>query len=145
MTIFWLVFMIITAVLEAVTVQLVSIWFTVGSLAACITSMFTDNLWIQIIVFVVFSGLALLATRPLAKRVRERDPERTNADRHIGESGIVVVEIDNDNATGQVRVGSSVWSAQSADGSIIPPDTRVIVRDIRGVRLIVEAEASETD
>ena len=72
MTIFWLIFTVVTAVLEGLTVQLVSVWFAIGGLAACITSLFTDSIPIQAVVFVVVTAIALVVTRPLVKKLRKK-------------------------------------------------------------------------
>lgn len=137
MTIIWLAVAVVMALLEAGTVQLVSVWFALGAVAACITSIFTDNLIIQIVVFVAVTVVALAVTRPLVKKIRRRGSEPTNADRYIGKTGIVVTEIDNDKAHGMVKVDNEKWTARSADGSIIPEGEAVTVTAIQGVKLIV--------
>ena len=135
-TIIWLAVAVVMAILEAATTQLVSIWFAIGGAAACVTSLFTDSIWIQVIVFVAVSAVALLATRPLAKRMKAKKAEPTNADRNIGREGVVITAIDNTAALGQVRVGTTIWTARSADGSPIPEGSRVTVTAIEGVKLI---------
>lgn len=138
MTLIWLGIAILAAAVEAATAQLVSIWFAIGGTAACITSLFVDTIWIQVIVFVAVSAVALVATRPIARRLKEKKAEPTNADRNIGKEGAVITAIDNLAAAGQVKVGSSVWTARSQDGSVIPEGTRVTVTAIEGVKLIVK-------
>jgi membrane protein implicated in regulation of membrane protease activity len=138
MTIIWLVLAVVMAVLEAATVQLVSIWFVIGSVAACVTSLITDSILIQAIVFVAVTAIALIATRPLVKKIRSKKAEPTNSDRYIGMEGVVTSAIDNLAAAGQVRVGGSVWTARSADDNPIPEGTRVTVTAIEGVKLIVK-------
>ena len=140
MTIIWLALAVLMAAMEAATPQLVSIWFAVGGVASCITSLFVDSILVQIAVFVAVSGVALILTRPLAKKLKEKNVQPTNSDRYIGQEGVVVTAIDNDLAVGQVRVGSSVWTARSADGSLIPADTKVTVTAIEGVKLIVKTK-----
>ena len=138
MTIIWLVLAVLAAGAEAATPQLVSIWFAVGALAACVTSLFVGTVWIQVIVFVAVSGVALILTRPLAAQLKEKKVEHTNSDRYVGQEGVVINAIDNDAAVGQVRVGSSVWTARSADGSRISDGAKVTITAIEGVKLIVE-------
>ena len=46
-------------------------------------------------------------------------------------------EINNTLGVGLVKLKGSVWSATSDDGSVIPTDSVVIVKDIKGVKLIV--------
>lgn len=137
MTIFWLALAVVTAVLEACTVQLVSIWFTIGAAAACITSLFTDNIIIQVIVFVAVTALALAVTRPLVSRMKKRKAEPTNADRYIGKAAVVVAAVDNDKAEGMVKVDNQKWTARSENGEPIAEGESVTVTAIEGVKLIV--------
>lgn len=138
MTIIWLVLAVAMAVLEAVTVQLVSIWFCIGGLAACITSLFTDNIIIQAAVFIAVSAIALAVTRPLVKKMKQKGAEATNADRYIGRTAVVITAIDNEKAQGMVKVDNQKWTARSVDGAPIPEGTSVTVAAIEGVKLIVK-------
>lgn len=145
MTIFWLILMVVMALLEAITIQMVSIWFAAGALAACITSLLTDNILIQVGVFLAVTVLTLALTRPLVKKIKEKNTMATNADRYIGQNGIVLEEIDNEKAQGLVRVGSSKWTARSVDDSVIAKDSKVKVLSIEGVKLIVELDNNSTE
>ncbi|MBQ9679373.1 MAG: NfeD family protein [Ruminococcus sp.] len=138
MTIFWLIFAVAMAVLEGVTVQLVSIWFSIGGVAACVTSLFTDNIIIQAAVFVVVSGIALAVTRPLVRKMKRRGSEPTNADRFIGKTAVVITAIDNEKAQGMVKVDNEKWTARSKSGEPIAEGTSVTVSAIEGVKLIVK-------
>ncbi len=140
MTVFWLILTIVTAVLEAVTVQLVSVWFAAGGLAACVVSLFTDDIIVQLGVFLGVTVLALALTRPLVRKLRENRMVSTNSDKYIGQTAIVLQQIDNESATGLVRVASSKWTARSVDGRVIAKGSRVKILSIEGVKLIVEAE-----
>ncbi len=138
MSIFWLILAVIMGAIEAATAQLVSIWFAVGAVGGCITSLVTENIWIQICVAIVVTLITLLVTRPLAKRVNNTPKTHTNSDKNIGKSALVIADIDNINAVGQVKVGSTIWSAKSADDSIIKKDSKVTVKSIEGAKLVVE-------
>lgn len=138
MTIIWLVIAVVMGVLEACTVQLVSVWFAIGAAAACITSLFTDSIVIQVIVFVAVSAIALAATRPLVKKMKSRKAEATNADRFIGKRAIVITEIDNDKPQGMVKVDNEKWTARSVSGEKLPQGASVTVTAIEGVKLMVE-------
>ena len=138
MSIFWLVLAIIMGAIEACTAQLVSIWFAVGAVGGCITSLITDKLWIQITVAVVLTLVTLIATRPLAKRVIDSKKTYTNSDRNIGKTAVCIADIDNISSVGQVKIGGAIWSAKSADDSVIKKDSKVIVKSIEGAKLVVE-------
>ena len=80
----WIIFAVFMLICEALTTQLVSIWFVIGGAAAAITCIFTDSLLIQTIVFVTVSLVALIATRPLVKKFLVKKKEPTNS----GESSV---------------------------------------------------------
>ena len=119
-TVLWSVLLILFIIAEAITVQLVSIWFAIGSLVALIANFCGANTLVQAALFVGVSFAALLLTRPLVKKFSTPKIQRTNIDRIIGERAIVTEEIDNLRATGIVKADGKSWSASSADGSIIP-------------------------
>ena len=134
----WIGFAIVMAVCEASTTQLVSLWFVLGAVAAAISTIFTPSIFIQLVVFLVVSALSLAITRPLVKRLRKhRSTVSTNADRLIGQQGIVTKEIKDPFSVGQVKVLGETWSAQS-EITPIEVGAKVEVLEIEGVRLIVE-------
>ena len=134
----WIVFAVFMLICEALTSQLVSIWFVLGAVAAAVTCIFTDSLLIQTVVFVAVSLIALIATRPLAKKYINSKKEPTNSDRLIGRVGIVTADIVNISGEGQVNVDGKIWSAKSADGREIKSGANVRITAIEGVKLVVE-------
>ena len=136
-TVLWSVLLILFIIAEAITVQLVSIWFAIGSLVALIANFCGANILVQAALFVGVSFAALLLTRPLVKKFSTPKIQRTNIDRIIGERAIVTEEIDNLRAMGVVKADGKSWSSRSADGSIIPAGSVVEVQKIDGVKLIV--------
>ncbi len=133
----WLGVIIVAALTEMATTQLVSIWFSVGGDFALLACELGAPLPFQILVFVLVSGITLAATRPLARKLLGVKKTNTNADRYIGKIAIVTIEINNTLGTGQANVLGSIWTARSADGSVIPAGRRVNVEAIDGVKLIV--------
>ena len=141
--VFWAVMIIAFSVLEGITAQLVSIWFVAGSAAGLICAACNLSLPVQAAAAVGVSVLSLALTRPLVKKYITPRRERTNADRCIGQSAVVVSEINNINATGQVKANGSVWSARSENGRVIKEGEIVKIIKIEGVKLIVSPENSE--
>ena len=137
LTAVWIVLLLLFLAVEAATVQLVSAWFALGALGALIANLCGCTPVWQLILFLGISAVCLLATRPVVKKLTATKLQRTNADRCIGQIGIVLEPVDNVQATGQVKVGGSVWSAQSADAAIIDAGKQVTVEKITGVKLIV--------
>lgn len=140
MTIFWAAAIVTFVVVELATVGLTSIWFALGALCALLSALLGAPVWLQIVWFAIISVAALFATRPLVRKYINGKTEATNADRVIGRSAVVKERIDDLAATGAVLADGKMWSARSADGKPIEAGTRVTVREIRGVRLIVEQE-----
>lgn len=75
--IFWLLAAIGFVVLEAMTLNLVSIWFAVGSAAALLSCLVTGSFRVQAVVFVAVSTLCLLALKPCAAGCASRPRQRT--------------------------------------------------------------------
>ena len=134
----WVGIAVVAIIVEGCTVQLVSMWFAVGALVSAVVAVFTDDILVQLAVFSVLSILCIIATRPLAKRLKEKNGEiPTNCDRYIGKTAEVIMDIDNNNASGQVKVDGSVWSAKSVNNDLIPAGTKVRVNAIEGVKMLV--------
>ena len=145
MTMVWIGAMVVFAVVEALTAGLVSIWFVAGSVAGLIAAMAGAGLLAQLIWFLAVSAAALALTRPLVKKISAVRTVPTNADRVLGETARVTETIDNDRSTGAVYVDGKTWTARSTDGAVIPAGSRVRVRRLEGVTLMVRAlEPAET-
>ena len=136
--IIWLVLLVLLVLGEIATVSLTSIWFAVGALGGLIVAFFHGSPFLQITVFLVLSGLALLLVRPLFKNLMKTSISPTNADRVIGKTAVVTETIDNMAAQGQVSIAGQIWTARSEHGLIIPADTQVKILRIEGVKVFVE-------
>lgn len=140
----WLAVLVGFIILEAATVQLVTIWFAVGALAGLIAALFHAPVWLQIALFALVSVLALVLTRPLVKKMTARKFSPTNADRFIGQTGVVTKRIDNLQASGEVRVKGTVWTARSDDEAVtFEENETVTVKRIDGAKLIVEKKTQD--
>ena len=140
MMIFWIVLLVVLIIVEAVTAQLVTIWFAAGAAAALIAELCGLQQWLQWVIFIAVSAVALVATRPLVRKVTNKTVQPTNADRCIGQTAVVTEDIDNIEGKGQVHVNGVTWTARSSDGSVFRKDERVTVEKIEGVKLIVKAQ-----
>lgn len=141
----WLVLLAVLLVIEALTAGLTTIWFAGGALVAAIAAWLGAGLLVQIVLFLIVSGLLLVFTRPLAVKYLYKDKIATNANSLIGEKAVVIKDIDNLAQTGQVRINDVEWTARTADDSQkVPAGAVVEIKEIRGVKLIVaEIEKSE--
>ena len=133
----WFITFLVLLFIEFVTIDLVTIWFAIGALAAMGTSFLTDSIVIQVVVFIVVSVITLLITRPLVKKFKGFDITPTNSDRVIGKIGEVTKKIEK-NKYGEVKVFGNTWTASSEKELNI--GTKVKVLRIDGVKLVVEKE-----
>ncbi len=141
--IFWLIIIVVMAVIEIITLGLTTIWFAGGALAAFIANLAGADLVIQIILFVVVSVLLLALTRPLAVEYLNKGRIRTNAESLLGRIAVVIQEIDNLNAQGQVRIDGQEWTARATEGEKIPKDALVEIMEISGVKLMVRKKDAD--
>lgn len=139
MTVFWLIVLVVLVVIELLTMGLTTIWFAGGALVATIAALFHAPVAVQVILFLVVSGVLIFSTRPLAVKYFNKDRVRTNAESLVGRQAIVISEIDNLQGIGQVNVGGMEWSARTRiDGIRLPVGTVTTILGINGVKLIVE-------
>ena len=131
----WLIIILVLAVIELSTVNLVTIWFILSAGVALIISYFIDNFILQFGVFVILGIVLLLATRNVLKKWLKVKNVPTNSDRAIGATGIVTESI-NKNGNGEVKVFGQRWTA-FADKAI-KEGSSVKILAIEGVKLKVE-------
>ena len=139
MWILWLIAAGIFFVAEIFTAGFLIFWLGIAALASMIISLFIANMTIQVAIFVILSGLLILFTRPLIDKFisKPNDSVATNAYSIIGKRGIVTKEIDELLGTGQIKVGTEVWSAKSLDSDKIEEGSEVEVNSINGVKAVV--------
>lgn len=135
--IFWLIATLVMFFVEGVTAGLVIIWFAMGSLAALLCALFGGPVWLQILLFALVSGAALVLTRPLARKFVNSRYIRTNADSLIGQTAVVKAAISNQEGKGLCLCNGQTWSARAKNGDPICEGTTVKICAIEGVKLIV--------
>ncbi len=139
MPIVWIGFVIFMLLCEGFTTQLVSIWFAVGALCAAVSSLITSSVLVQVIVFIVVTCGTLIATKPLVDKYKKGHKEvKTNSDRLIGQTGVMLTDIDTLEAVGQVKVSGEVWTAKLKNPTPVKKDDKVKILAIEGVKMIVE-------
>ena len=132
---FWIVLIVVFGMAEAMTIQLISIWFCVGGIAAFVTSLVTPNIGLQFVVFVGVSAIALALSRVLFKNKLKPRNVATNADMVIGKEAVVLREITPE-IGGRVKVDGQDWAARSA--GVLPVGAHCKVLSLSGVTLTVE-------
>ncbi len=140
-SIIWLIITVAMAVIEIMTMGLVTIWFAAGAAVALLLSLVGTPIWIQIAAFLVVSIAVLLLVRPIARAHFNNRLKKTNIDAIVGKTLIAKTDIDNLHGFGKVDMDGSTWlAASSMDNIIIHAGEEVKVVEVRGAKLIVERE-----
>jgi membrane protein implicated in regulation of membrane protease activity len=134
--ILWLALAVIFLIVEGLTVEVISIWFSGASIVSMILDLCGLDLIWQLISFIVVSILLILLTRPIITKYLKKNESKTNVDSLIGQTAIVTKEILPDNR-GEAKIKSQYWLAISADNNLIEADTKVSIVAIEGAKLIV--------
>ncbi len=137
MEMIWIGVGILALVLEILTpTSFVSIWITVGALAAWLSAALGLSWEIQICVCIVVSILFIIIVRPFAVKYLRGNTIPTNADRMIGETATVIKEISSQH-WGEVKVQGMIWSAVCIDDEVIEAGAKVRITAIEGAKLLV--------
>lgn len=139
MWITWLVLAGIFFIAEMLTAGFLIFWLGVGAILAMLLSFITDNLFVQIAVFVVTSIVLIVATKPIVKKFVDKKTIVTNSYSLIGQKAIVIEDINSIESKGKVKINGEVWSAKTSDENIIEKGTEVEITEITGVKLVVKA------
>lgn len=136
----WLAWLIAAALLGAAEYFTLTLAFgllAAAALVAAIVAGLGAPLLIQMLVFVLASGLGLLVVRPIARRQITRAPlVRDGSDALIGKKATVLEEVTG--AGGLIKLSGEVWSARAFDENhVIPPGTAVDVMEIDGATAVV--------
>ena len=139
--IIWLIVTIVLSVIEIFTMGLVTIWFAAGAAVALLLSLIDAPVAVQVVAFLVVSIAVLVLVRPIATAHFNNRLKKTNIDAIIGRKLIAKTDIDNLHGTGKVDMDGSTWlAASSVDNIVISAGEEVVVKEVRGVKLIVERE-----
>jgi membrane protein implicated in regulation of membrane protease activity len=129
----WLLLAFVLTIAEIVAPGTFLFFFGMGALAAGLVAVANADLRLQVLVFVVVSGLAVLFGRALYRRILARRDDASGIGRGpLGEHGVVVDPIVD--GRGKVRVRDTVWLAAGPD---LRPGAAVIVQRRDGTLLHV--------
>ena len=138
MTLTWTIILVVAIIVEALTIDLVSIWFAVGALVALLSDVFFKApQTVQIILFIVISIGCIIASRPLAKKYLRGNTIKTNYDRIIGKHCVVTKTITEDKK-GEIEISGNVWSATSLNNDVIQEGKHAQIVSIEGAHVVVK-------
>lgn len=135
----WLLISFLCLILELTNGDFFILCFAIGALGGVVTSLFTDSITAQIVVFAVVSILCVIFVRPVALRYfhKGEDSRKSNAEALIGRIGVVTDAIAA-NGYGRVRIDGDSWKAQSADHQEMKVGAKVRVIKLDSIIITVE-------
>ena len=138
----WLLWLIVAcafAILEMFTAGFMVLWLSVAALVTLLFSLiFPEAFALQLIIWGILSVVLLFFTKKFADKVNS-NPIPTNVYSVIGKKANVIVEINGEKSTGQVKVDGDVWSAKTEEfNAIIPVGSVVEILRVDGVKLVVK-------
>ena len=133
----WLSLAVFFLIIESMTVEIISIYFTGGALVSMALSLLGVPLEWQILTFCVVSIILIIFTRPIVARYLKRNESKTNVDTLIGDVATVTKEILPDER-GEVKIKGQYWLAVSANNDIIELGSKVRILAIECAKLIVK-------
>ena len=124
---------------EIMTVGFMIFWLGIAALVVTVISLFVDNVFIQMAIFVVLSTILLLLTRPFVDKfvTKKDDKVATNAFSIIGKEAKVIKKTDSVTKLGQIKVGTETWTAKDTNDGVLEEGEIVKVDSIDGVKAIV--------
>lgn len=133
----WLIIGIVSAVLEIFVPGIFFIAFGIAGVLTSPLSLLGFPIWVQIIIFAIFSFLSYLLMRKMYLKLTAKDTVETNVYALVGKKGIVVTAI-KPNKRGYVKIGGEEWSALSEDNQEILKGKEIEIVSIDGNKVIVK-------
>lgn len=135
----WLAVIVVTIVIEIITVGLTSIWLTGGGLAALGVCLLGGHWGLQLAVFFIVTFVLIYFTRPWALKYIESRKTATNYEEVIGKTVRIIEAVDNVRETGKAIYNGMEWTARAEeDAETFSVDEQARVVKVQGVKLILE-------
>lgn len=134
----WLGVIVVSAIIEFSTMEIVSIWFTFGAIIPFIMAGTNAVRWeIQLVVFVVVSAILIVSLRGITKKFLLRNSnEKTNVDSLIGKHFRMLERTDFE-TLGSLKINDIIWSAIGENQQVIEKGDVVEIVKIEGNKLTV--------
>lgn len=138
MWMWWCALGVVCALIEITTLDLMFLLLAGGAFVAAGSAGLGLELWVQIVIFVLSSGLFLGALRPwlLHHWIKRVKLSPTGVAALVGKEAIVTANLVG--SGGRIKLNGSVWSARVDQvGLVVPVGSAVTVVRIEGATAIV--------
>ncbi|MGL4394080.1 MAG: NfeD family protein [Brevinema sp.] len=135
---FWWGVALVLFILELITPTTILIFPSIAALVTGVFAMKFDSLFAQVIIFFGLTTLLFAMIRPFIKKNTSPNNYQSGRDALIGKEVRVIETIDNTKDQGKVKISADIFPARSVDNVIIPEGSLVIVKEIQGIKLLVQ-------
>lgn len=124
----WAVVAVVCLILELTAGDFFIICFSIGAVFAAVTAVLGGGVYLQLLMFAIFTLISLFWVRPFAQRYLHKgeDNRVSNADALMRRQGRVVETVKAD-GFGRVQIDGDIWKAVTNEDADIPADTNVRV------------------
>ena len=124
----WAVVAVVCLILELTAGDFFIICFSIGAVFAAVTAVLGGGVYLQLLMFAIFTLISLFWVRPFAQRYLHKgeDNRVSNADALMGRQGRVVETVKAE-GFGRVQIDGDIWKAVTNEGADIPADANVRV------------------
>lgn len=143
-TYIWLAVVVVSLVIEFVSLELVSIWFSIGSFIAMILALCGVGYEIQIAVAIVVSLACIFGLRKVTLKFLNKNQGKTNMDLAVGTKTVLLTDASEEEL-GTAKYNGVVWSIKPENGKLIEAKTEVEIVKVEGNKLIVKAVKHSKD
>ncbi|GAB6100660.1 NfeD family protein [Halanaerocella petrolearia] len=135
----WFIISIVFFILELLSPTFFLICFGIGALVTSLFGLFSINLTVQILIFIISSLLTLVFLRPFFLKYLDKDSEdkKTNVDALVGQTAIVSEKIIPSENKGRVEIAGDSWLAISKVDKEISQGERVEILEVEGTKVYV--------
>lgn len=136
----WVIAALLLFITELFTSGFAIICLSFGALGGAVAALLDTSLEMQFIAFAIVSFIALIAIRPVLKRLFFKKGEKVtmNANAIIGKRGVVCIDVEADDDTGRVMIEGMDWRARSVDNEPLSKGTKVEVVAMESITLIIK-------
>jgi membrane protein implicated in regulation of membrane protease activity len=138
---FWLILAGVFAVMEVLTLAFFAAFLAAAALGAALASAIGLPLLWQTVIFAALGLLGVLGARPVVLRTvrSRREPQlESGADAMVGQRAVLQEAIEGLDRPGHVFIAGEKWPAITADGSVLPANTHIVVVALKSTTLVVQ-------
>ena len=124
----WAIVAVVCLIMELMAGDFFIICFSIGAVFAAITAAVGGGIYLQLLMFAVFTLISLFWIRPFAQRYLHKgeDNRVSNADALLDRHGRVVETVKAD-GFGRVQIDGDIWKAVTNETTDIPEGSNVRV------------------